>query len=97
MRRDGYFKQENKYSSKWNLQDSIEKWVYGYNKPTGIECLLGVNDPRQIRFDKMIDIVNKIDTKLDSLENENNVDYENVFDEDELLNYYGCFLRDVDD
>ena len=38
--------------------------------------------------DKMIDIVNKIDTKLDSLENENNVDYENVFDEDELLNYY---------
>lgn len=44
----------------------------------------------------MVNFVNHFDAKLDSLENENNVDYVGTPVEDELLDNYGCFLRDME-
>jgi len=97
MKSEGYFRPDNEMYSNWKLTQSMQDWVNGYRKSTGFECLLGSNNFRETRFDKMTRYVKDFDARLDSLENGNNINYTNAFEEDELLNYYGCFIRDMED
>lgn len=95
MYRDGYFKHPDEPYDKWILSGEIEDWMNGKYKPTGLECLLHKTIKNETRQQRLVRFVNDLDKKLDSLENEENLDYVNVSIENDLLNGYGCFLGDM--
>lgn len=69
--------------------------VSSYRRPRTMEELRDSFGKKKYRQQRLVRFINDLDKKLDSLENEENLDYVNASIENDLLNGYGCFLGDM--